>query len=41
MKKYMVIISFLAICITVITFAIKAGRHHEDCRECQLAAKMK
>ena len=41
MKKRIEIISFLAICIMVITFAIKAGRHHEQCRVCQLAVKMK
>jgi hypothetical protein len=39
MRKKIEIIAFLAICIMVITFAIQAGRHHEKCRECQLAVK--
>jgi len=39
MKKKIEIGAFLAICIMVITFAIKAGKHHDQCRECNLAVK--
>lgn len=37
MKQKIEVAAFLAICIMVITFAIKPGRHHENCRECQLS----
>jgi hypothetical protein len=37
MKQKIEIAAFLAICIMVITFAIKAGQHHEKCRECKLS----
>jgi len=37
MKQKIEIAFFLAICITVISFAIKAGKHHENCRECRLS----
>ena len=38
MKQKIEIAAFLAICIMVITFAIKAGKHHENCRECKLSS---
>ena len=41
MKKKIEIIAFLAICIMVVTFAIRAGKHHDQCRECNLAVKAK
>ena len=41
MKKKIEIVSFLAICAIVITFAIKAGQHHENCQQCNLAVKTK
>lgn len=41
MKKKIEIVAFLAICIMVITFAIKAGKHHDQCRECTLAVKIR
>jgi len=37
MKQKIEIVGFLVICIMVITFAIKAGKHHENCRECRLS----
>lgn len=41
MKKKMEIVAFFAICIMVVTFAIKAGQHHENCQQCNLAVKTK
>jgi hypothetical protein len=35
MKQKIEIAAFLAICIMVISFAIKAGRHHEKCQDCK------
>lgn len=37
MQKKIQIIGFLLGCIAIIVFAIQAGRHHENCRECKLA----
>jgi len=37
----MEIVAFLAMCVIVITFAIKAGQHHEHCQQCSLAVKIK
>lgn len=39
MKKKIEIVAFLAVCIMVVTFAIRAGKHHDQCRECNLAVK--
>ena len=39
MKKKIEIAAFLLICAVVIGFAIKAGQHHERCRECNLPVK--
>lgn len=36
MKKKIEIGAFLLICAMVIALAVKAGRHHERCRECNL-----
>jgi len=35
MKQKIEIAAFLAICIMVISFAIKAGRHREKCQDCK------
>ena len=37
MQKKIQVIAFLLGCIMVIGFAIQAGRHHENCRECKLS----
>jgi hypothetical protein len=37
MQKKIQITGFLLGCIVLIAFAIEAGRHHENCRECKLA----
>jgi hypothetical protein len=37
MQKKIQIIALVLGCIAVIAFAIQAGRHHENCRECNLA----
>lgn len=37
MKQKIEIAAFLVICIMVITFAIRAGKHHENCRDCKLS----
>lgn len=37
MQKKIQIIAFLIGCTAVIAFAIQAGHHHENCRECKLA----
>ncbi len=37
MQKKIQIIAFIIGCIAVIGFAIQAGRHHENCRECKFA----
>ncbi len=41
MKKKIQVIAFLLGCALVIGFGIQAGRHHENCRECQLSVRMK
>lgn len=41
MKKKIQVIAFLLGCALVISFAIQAGRHHENCRECRAAVRMK
>ncbi|MFC0771930.1 hypothetical protein [Terrimonas alba] len=41
MKQKLEIAGFVAVCLIVITFAIQAGRHHDQCRECNLAVKTK
>lgn len=37
MQKKIQIITFIIGCIAIVAFAIQAGRHHGNCRECQLA----
>jgi hypothetical protein len=37
MQKKIQITGFLLGCIAIIAFAIQAGRHHENCRDCKLA----
>jgi len=37
MKQKIEVAAFLAICIMVITIAIKAGKHHENCQQCKLS----
>jgi hypothetical protein len=37
MKQKIGIAAFLAVCITIISFAIKAGQHHDKCRQCKLS----
>ncbi len=39
MKKKIEISAFILICIMVISLAVKAGRHHDQCRECNFAVK--
>jgi hypothetical protein len=41
MRQKIEVIAFLAICVMVISFAISAGKHHDQCRECNMAAKIK
>lgn len=41
MKKKIEIVAFLAMCVIVVTFAIKAGQHHKNCQQCNLAVKIK
>lgn len=37
MRKKIEIAAFLAVCIMVISSAIRAGQHHEKCEECKLS----
>lgn len=37
MKKQILTLAYLLLCILVITLAISAGKHHTHCRECALA----
>jgi hypothetical protein len=39
MQKKIQFVAFLAGCIAVIAFAIQAGRHHNNCDECNLSIK--
>jgi hypothetical protein len=41
MKQKLEIAAFLVIVAVVITFAIKAGQHHEKCQQCNLAVRTK
>ena len=38
MRQKIEIAAFLAICIMIVSFAIKAGKHHENCRQCKLSS---
>ena len=37
MLKKIQFVGFIAGCLAIIVIAIRAGRHHENCRECKLA----
>jgi len=37
MQKKIQIVAFLLGCIAIIFFAVQAGRHHQNCRDCKLA----
>jgi hypothetical protein len=41
MKQKLEIAAFLVISAVVITFAIKAGQHHETCQQCNWAVQAK